>query len=212
MSSTRPLLALAALHVACAYSFASGPLPKLDAPAPAREPVGVASYALTVRDTQFDHHPESNVALEGALVRALEETGLFSEIRRSDSDPIELAEGDLHLDAEVAIEQSGSALPHRIVSLLTLAAVPMWGHVKQTLRASLRSADRVGGPYRIEDEQTLVIWLPLALVAIPDVYYGALSGQGNAMERLDRNLFRNLLARARRDGLFGAGVTASRRS
>jgi hypothetical protein len=59
----------------------------------------------------------------------------------------------------------------------------------------------VGGPYVVEDRQTLVIWLPLAVVSLPDTYYGVLSGNGNSMERLDRNLFRNLLAAARRDGI-----------
>jgi hypothetical protein len=53
-----------------------------------------------------------------------------------------------------------------------------------------------------EDEQTVVFWLPLAVVAIPDLYYGALTGKGNSMERLDRNLFRNLVAAAERDGLL----------
>jgi len=146
-------------------------------------------------------------------VRALEETGLFSRVLRTDSDSIQLAGGDLHLDAEVTIEQSSNALPHRIASLLTLALVPMWGHVQQTLRGSVRSSGRMGGPYVVEDEQTLVIWLPLALVSIPDLYYGALAGGGNSMERLDRNLFRNLLAAAERDGLVvGRSAAATRPS
>ena len=164
-------------------------------------PVGIASYSLRVRDSKFEHHPQTDAALEDALVRVLDETGLFSEVLRRDSDSMQLAHGDLHLDAEVTIEQSGNTLLHRIVSILTVAVVPMWGHVHQTLRGSVRTATQVRGPYVVEDEQTLIIWFPLAVVTIPDAYYGALTGVGNSMQRLDRNLFRNLLAAAKRDGL-----------
>jgi len=195
------LLTITAMQVSCAYSFSAGSIPKLEPPTPVTQPVGSASYSLRVRDSKFGHHPQTDAALEGALVRVLDETGLFSEILRNDSDSIQLADGDLHLDAEVTIEQSGSTLPHRIVSILTVAVVPMWGHVQQTLRGSVRTANQVGGPYVVEDKQTLVIWLPLAVIMIPDVYYGALTGEGNSMERLDRNLLRNLLAAAQRDGL-----------
>jgi hypothetical protein len=203
------LLGVVAAQVSCTYSFAAGSIPRLEPPTPATRPAGIASYSLRVRDTTFDHQPQLDAAFEDALVRVLDETGLFSRILRNDSDSIQLADGDLHLDAEVTIEQSSNALPHRIASLLTVALIPMWGHVRQTLRGSVRTADREAGPYVIEDEQTLVIWLPLAVVSIPDFYYGALTGNGNSMERLDRNLFRNLLAAARRDGLVaGPGPPA----
>lgn len=200
------LLTTTAIQVSCAYTFSAGSIPKLEPPPRMTQAVGIASYSLEVRDSKFDHHALTDAALEGALVQALEETGLFSQISRNDSDSIQLAEGDVHFDAEVTVEQSGNPLPHRIASILTLAVVPMWGHVRQTLRGSVRTTDQVGGPYLVEDKQTIVIWLPLALVTIPDVYYGAFTGNGNSMERLDRNLFRNLLAAAQRDGLL-VGLT-----
>lgn len=196
------LLTTTALQVSCSYAFSAEALPKLDSPTPVARALGIASYSLRIRDSQFDHHPQTDAALEKALVRALDETGLFSQVLRNDSDSIDLAGGDLHLDAEVTLEQSGNALPHRIVSILTLATVPMWARVRQTLRGSVRTANRLGGPYVVEDQQVIVIWLPLAVVTIPDVYYGAFTGEGSSMERLDRNLFRNLLAAARRDGLL----------
>ncbi len=197
------LLTITPTQVSCVYAFSSGSLPKLDsATAAPPQPAGIVSYSLSVRDSRFDTSGGTGAALEAALVRALQETGLFSEVLRNDSDSIRLGEGDLHVDAEVLIEQSGSTLPHRIVSILTVAAVPMWGHVRQTLRGSVRTANRSGGPYLIEDRQTLVVWLPLVVVMIPDTYYGALTGKGSSMERLDRNLFRNLLAAARRDGFL----------
>jgi hypothetical protein len=200
------LLVIAAMQAACTYSFSAGDTPRLEPPGRVAEAVGIATYSLTVRDSKFGRNALTEGALEEALVRVLDERGLFSEVRRNDSDAIELHEGDLHVEAEVTIEQTANALPHRIASLLTVGVVPMWGHVRQTVRGSVRTASRLGGPFVVVDEQTLVIWLPLAVVSIPDLYYGALTGNGNSMERLDRNFFRNLLAAAERDGLLPGGA------
>jgi hypothetical protein len=93
------LLGLVALEVSCAYSFAAGSLPKLEPPTRVQEPVGRASYSLRVRDSKFGQRPETDAVFEKALVRVLAETGLFSEVLRNDSDSIQLADGDLHLDA-----------------------------------------------------------------------------------------------------------------
>ncbi len=68
-----------------------------------------------------------------------------------------------------------------------------------------RRAD--GAPFDSRDEITLVTWLPLTLVMLPDAAWGRITGRGTYFDRFCRNLVRNIIAQAQQDGLLPQRAT-----
>jgi hypothetical protein len=180
----------------CAYGFPQHRLPTL-APfenASVADPV-VVHYAVVARDENPAFITDTS-PYRRAFIHVLEETGAVAGAVES-AFP---AGASPYISLEITNRQSTNFLPHRLLSLLTLTIVPMWGDVETTLEAQVRGASGDIAHYALQDQQRIVIWLPLAVLLVPDVYAGLSSGEGNYLERFHRNLFRNLVANARTDG------------
>ncbi len=192
------LLVCAALGNACAYGFAHAP-PEPPRPLPvAAEAKGVATYALTVTDSDRSPGARTRQSIEDSLLHVLEETGRFTDYSNTLRQPSELLPGDAHYDITVNLDQSGNAWPLRLLTIFTLGAIPSWGDVSYELELFVTDTGGRRGPYSVEGDQTIVLWLPLTLVLVPDVYVGALTGRGNFMERTHRALYRRALLEAER--------------
>jgi hypothetical protein len=191
---------IALLHVAlslgaCVYGIPAGLTPKVTAAEIARDSGSGPSIELAV-----DSHAPPSEFYAASAAEALRESGLFGEVRPESPTPG--PPPDVRLYLLFGVERRAVPSPRLWLSYLTLGVIPSWSRAIVGVRGLIQTGPDQHAMYWITDEITLVSWLPLSLVALPDVAWGKLSGRGTYYDRFCRNLVRNIVFQARQDGLI----------